>query len=125
MTFNKRTARLRRARKNTMKAKRLGVEKGYPRLRLFRSNRNIGAQIIDPISGNVLASISSLQLRDSEEAKQPGKLAIAKLAGRTLAQKAKENGVSGQLVCDRAGYIYHGRIAAFLDGVREVKEIQV
>ena len=125
MKVNKRDARLRRARKTRAKAKKFAVERGTPRLSVHRSNKNISGQILDPHTGDVIAQVSSLQLKTSDAAKAAGKIEVCKLAGRTLGQKAKEKGLSGKLTSDLSGFKYHGRVAAFLEGLREVKELEV
>ncbi len=83
-----------------------------PRLCVFRSNTNIYAQIIDDTEGKTLASASSLGLEggsNKESAKQVGLL---------IAQKAKEAGIV-DVVFDRGGYVYHGRVQALAEGARE------
>lgn len=125
MSFNKRSQRLRRARKSAMKIKARAAETGIPRLCVIRSNKNISGQVIDFKTGNVLASASTLQkLASSAESKETSKLAAAKDAGRALGAKLKELGIA-KLACDRRGYLYHGRVAAFLDGIREFEEVSV
>lgn len=123
MKVNKRDARLRRARKTRAKAKMFAVEKGTPRLNVHRSNKQISGQILDPHTGDVIAQVSSLQLK--AEAGASNKVDVSKLAGLTLGQRAKEKGLSGKLTSDLSGFKYHGRVAAFLDGLREVKELEV
>jgi large subunit ribosomal protein L18 len=86
-----------------------------PRLAVYRSNRYIYAQIIDDIAGNTLASASSQEadLRD-------GSLNIDKATkvGELLGARAKEAGVS-EVVFDRGGYKYHGKVKALADAARE------
>jgi large subunit ribosomal protein L18 len=87
-----------------------------PRLSVFRSNREIYAQLIDDDNGVTLASASS---KDKDIAAQKGpKVDMAKLVGAAIARKATELGVT---VCafDRGGNLYHGRIKAVADGARE------
>lgn len=87
-----------------------------PRLCVYRSTRFIYAQIIDDISGNTLASSSSLALANSLEGKT--KTESAKAVGADIAKKAIEKGIS-EVVFDRGGYIYTGRVSALAEGARE------
>lgn len=90
-----------------------------PRLTVYRSLNHVYAQVIDDSSGVTLASASSLskELIDSlKEAK--GKIAKSKLVGSLLAKKAIEKNVT-DVIFDRNGYRYHGRIQAIADGARE------
>lgn len=87
-----------------------------PRLSIYRSNKEIYAQVINDTLGVTLAAASS---RDSEIAggKAP-KVDTSKKVGELLAKRAKEAGVEG-VVFDRGGYLYHGRVKALADGARE------
>ena len=86
-----------------------------PRLNVFRSNANIYAQLIDDVNGVTLASASTLE-KDFEGA--TGNCEAAKKVGLALAERAKAKGIE-EVVFDRGGYIYHGRVAALADGARE------
>lgn len=86
-----------------------------PRLNVYRSNQNIYAQIIDDISGKTLAAASTLD-KDFEGA--TGNAEAARKVGRAIAGRAKDKGIE-QVVFDRGGYIYHGRVAALAEGARE------
>lgn len=88
-----------------------------PRLNVFRSNLNIYAQIIDDTRGHTIAAASTLE--PSIKA-QPGRLTVAKAAeiGRLVAERALQEGVK-QVVFDRGGYRYHGRVKALADAARE------
>ena len=86
-----------------------------PRLSVYRSNANIYAQIIDDVSGKTLASASSLE-KDFEG--NGGNKEAARKVGKTVAERAKEKGIS-QVVFDRGGYLYHGRVAELAEGARE------
>ena len=86
-----------------------------PRLNVFRSNANIYAQIIDDVNGVTLASASTLD-KDFEGA--TGNVEAAKKVGAALAERAKAKGIE-QVVFDRGGYIFHGRVAALAEGARE------
>ena len=85
-----------------------------PRLNVFRSLKNIYAQIIDDEKGVTLVSASSLELKDI----YGGNKAAAKEVGKLVAQKATEAGIT-EVVFDRGGYIYHGRVANLAEGARE------
>ena len=84
-----------------------------PRLSVFRSNKAIYAQIIDDANGHTLASFSSRELGESKAT-----VDISKNVGITLAQKALEKGIK-EIVFDRGGYLYHGKVKALADGARE------
>ena len=86
-----------------------------PRLNVFRSNANIYAQIIDDVNGVTLASASTLE-KTFEGA--TGNAEAAKKVGLILAERAKEKGIN-EVVFDRGGYVYHGRVAALAEGARE------
>ena len=86
-----------------------------PRLSVFRSNTGMYAQIIDDQAGRTLASASSL--KDKKASGVP-KIEQAKLVGAAIAAKAKEAGIA-QVVFDRNGYLYHGRVKALAEAARE------
>lgn len=86
-----------------------------PRLNVFRSNANIYAQIIDDINGVTLVSASTLE-KSFEGAS--GNTEAAKKIGQTIAARAKEKGIT-EVVFDRGGYVFHGRVAALAEGARE------
>lgn len=85
-----------------------------PRLVVFRSNKNIEAQIIDDVKGITLASSSSSALK----IKNGGNCEGAKEVGADLAKKALAKKIE-KVVFDRGGYVYHGRVAALADAARE------
>ena len=86
-----------------------------PRLNVFRSNANIYAQIIDDVNGVTLVSANTLE-KGFEGA--TGNAEAAKKVGLTIAERAKEKGITA-VVFDRGGYVYHGRVAALAEGARE------
>ena len=86
-----------------------------PRLNVFRSNANIYAQIIDDVNGVTLVSANTLE-KDFEGA--TGNIEAAKKVGALVAERAKAKGIE-EVVFDRGGYIYHGRVAALAEGARE------
>lgn len=87
-----------------------------PRLSVFRSNKDIYVQLIDDENGNTLASASSRQKDIS--AQKVAKVESSKMVGEAIAKKATELGIK-EVVFDRSGYLYHGRIKAVADGARE------
>ena len=84
-----------------------------PRLSVFRSNRQIYAQVIDDAAGHTLVSASSAE----SELEADGKIDAAKSVGTTVAKRALEHGVK-KVVFDRGGYQYHGRVKALADAAR-------
>ncbi|NLV92203.1 MAG: 50S ribosomal protein L18 [Firmicutes bacterium] len=86
-----------------------------PRLNVFRSLRHIYAQVIDDVAGHTLAAASTLELKDLENT---GNKEAARAVGELVAKRALEKGVS-EVVFDRGGFIYHGRVAALAEGARE------
>jgi len=85
-----------------------------PRLAVFRSNRGIGAQLIDDVGGHTLAAVNWTE----QELRPLPRMEQAKKAGELLARRAKEAGLE-TCVFDRAGYRYHGRVKALAEGARE------
>jgi len=94
--------------------KKISGTSARPRLTVFRSNKNISAQLIDDLSGTTLASASSQQKDVS--GKNP--VEVGKAVGVKLAEAAKAEGIS-TAVFDRNGYRYHGRVQAVAEGARE------
>ena len=88
-----------------------------PRLSIYRSNKEIYAQVINDVIGNTIASASS---RDKEivDAKSDNKIAEAQLVGKLIGDRAKKAGVTS-IGFDRSGYLYHGRVKSLADGARE------
>ena len=87
-----------------------------PRLCVFRSNKEIYAQVIDDLNGKTITAASS---RDKDIAgKESNKVETAKLVGKTVAEKAKKAGVE-TVIFDRGGYLYHGRVKHLAEGARE------
>jgi large subunit ribosomal protein L18 len=85
-----------------------------PRLSVFRSNKNIYAQIIDDLSGRTLVSVSSAKV----EGQVDSKVAASTEVGKAIAKLALEQGITN-VVFDRSGYLYHGRVKSLADGARE------
>jgi len=91
---------------------------GKPRLCVFRSLNNIYAQIIDDASGVTLTSAGSISAEIKGQAEGKNKSQVAELVGATLAKSAQEKGIS-EVVFDRGGYKYHGRIKALAEAARK------
>ncbi|MBK5251364.1 MAG: 50S ribosomal protein L18 [Peptostreptococcaceae bacterium] len=91
---------------------------GMPRLNVFRSSKNIYAQVIDDAEGITLVSASSLEKDASENITNGGNKEGAREVGKMVAKKALEKGIEC-VVFDRGGYIYHGRVKALAEGARE------
>ena len=88
-----------------------------PRLSVYRSNKEIYAQVIDDVNGKTIAAASS---RDKEvaDAKADNKVVEAQLVGKLIGKRAKKAGISS-IGFDRSGYLYHGRVKSLADGARE------
>lgn len=87
-----------------------------PRLAVYRSANNIYAQIIDDVAGNTLVAASTLEA--PLKGNYGGNCAAAEAVGKSIAEKALEKGIK-QVVFDRGGMVYHGRVKALADGARE------
>ena len=95
--------------------KRIKGTSERPRLSVFRSNKDIYVQVIDDLNGNTLVAASS---REKGVAAKGTKAEKSKAVGVELAKRAIEKGIT-QVVFDRGGYLYHGRVKALADGARE------
>jgi len=111
MALSTRDVLKRRAQRTRTRLK--AMSNGRPRLSVFRSNKNIYAQLIDDARGVTLAAASTLEAEDKGSDKD-----AAARVGKLLAERALEKGVK-DVVFDRGGYIYHGRIKALADAARE------
>jgi large subunit ribosomal protein L18 len=89
-----------------------------PRLAVFKSGKHIYAQVIDDASGRTLVAASSLDADVKKEGKLGANVTTARRVGRLVADRAKQKGVA-QVVFDRGGYIYHGKVKALADAARE------
>jgi large subunit ribosomal protein L18 len=89
-----------------------------PRLSVFRSSKHIYAQVIDDSAGHTLVSASSIDLEVRGAIKGKNKTDQAKVVGRVVAERALDAGLK-QVVFDRGGYKYHGRVKALADAARE------
>ncbi len=92
--------------------------RGRARLSVFRSSKHIYAQLIDDDKGVTLAAASTLEKTMRDAGGKGADIAAAKAVGKLLAERAKEKGVK-DVVFDRGGYLYHGRIKALADAARE------
>lgn len=109
------TGRVRR--QNRIRKKVSGTSE-RPRLNVFRSTGNIYAQVIDDSKGVTITAASTLDKDVKEGLKATGNIEAAKKVGAAVAKKALEKGVK-DVVFDRGGYIFHGRIKALADAARE------
>jgi large subunit ribosomal protein L18 len=109
-----------RKRRQARVRKHLSGASERPRLNVFRSLNHIYAQVIDDSKGATLVSASSLDasIRETEVADGKGKTERASLVGKLVAERALEAGIT-QVVFDRGGYKYHGRVKALADASRE------
>jgi large subunit ribosomal protein L18 len=89
-----------------------------PRLSVFRSLRNIYAQIIDDVAGQTLVSAATTESAIKEKLSSAAASEAAVILGTTLAQRAQEKGIT-KVVFDRGGYLYHGRVKALAESARE------
>jgi large subunit ribosomal protein L18 len=89
-----------------------------PRLAIFKSGRHIYAQVIDDTNGQTLAHASSLDEGVKKEGPAAANVATAKKVGKLVADRARQKGIA-QVVFDRGGYIYHGKVKALADAARE------
>ncbi len=92
--------------------------RGRARLSVFRSSKHIHVQLIDDEKGVTVAAASSLEKTMREGAKTGANIEAAKAVGKLIAERAKEKGIK-DVVFDRGGYLYHGRIKALADAARE------
>ena len=88
-----------------------------PRLAIYRSLNHIYAQVVDDAAGRTLVSVDSRSPDFRGKAKRGGNVAAAKIVGELVAQKAKAGGIA-QVVFDRGGYQYHGRVKALAEAAR-------
>lgn len=98
--------------------KKISGTSSIPRLTVFRSNKQIYAQVIDDLTGTTLASAGSKEKEVSAETEGKNKIVQAAAVGKLIASKCKEKGVE-TVVFDRGGYLYHGRVKSLADAARE------
>ncbi len=88
-----------------------------PRMSVFRSNKQIYVQLVDDLSGHTLAAVSST-IKEIAEASKGKKAEQAKLVGKKIAEISLQKGIK-EVVFDRNGYLYHGRVKILADAARE------
>lgn len=108
--FEKRKGRVRSALKK--------AANGKMRLSVFRSNMHVYAQIIDDAKGATVVSASTLDKEVRDNVKKPSTVEAASYIGKLIAERALKSGVN-EVIFDRGGYIYHGRVKALADAARE------
>ena len=107
------TKELRRIKIKQRVRKHISGTAARPRLTVFRSNKQIYAQVIDDLTGKTLAAASSIVITEKVPKKE-----IASKVGELIAQKSKEAGIEG-VVFDRNGYLYHGRVKELAEAARK------
>lgn len=107
-----------RVRKHIRTRKKVNGTTERPRLAVFKSNKYIYAQVIDDVEGKTLVAASSLEKELKEQFKGCVNLAVAKSIGAEVAKRAAAKGIK-QVVFDRGGFLYHGRVKALAEGARE------
>ena len=112
--MDKKTSRLRRAKRARAKIRELGSN----RLTVHRTPRHMYAQVIAADSDKVLASASTLDAEVKKDIKASGNVDAAAAVGKAIAERAKKAGIS-EVAFDRSGFKYHGRIKALADAARE------
>jgi large subunit ribosomal protein L18 len=114
--FNKSDRKLSRVKRHLRVRKKVHGTAERPRLAVYRSEKNIYAQIIDDVAGKTLVAASSL---DKDFGLKIGSnKESAKMVGELIAKRAVEKGIT-EVVFDRGGYIYHGRVQMLAEGARE------
>ena len=111
----------RSARRTTSVRRKLrlaSIKSGRARLSVFRSSKHIHVQLIDDVKGETVASASSLEKAMREKGKTGANIEAAKAVGKLIAERATAKGIK-DVVFDRGGYIYHGRVKALADAARE------
>src|SRR4051794_28174431 len=117
MTYTTKKKQEARSRRHYRVRKKVRGSTARPRLAGFRSNKHISAQVIDDLTGRTVASASTVEA-DVKSAGGTGNRTAATAVGRLVAERAKAAGVT-QVVFDRGGFLYHGRVAAVADAARE------
>lgn len=112
--MDKKSSRIRRAKKARAKIKELGVN----RLSVHKTSKHIYAQIISDAESKVLVAVNTLQSEVKGQISYTGNVEAAKAVGKLVAEKAKDAGIT-QVAFDRSGFKYHGRIKSLADAARE------
>lgn len=110
--------KLKARRRQRVRLKLRKVSNGIPRLSVFRSSKNIYAQVIDDVAGHTLASASSLDGDMRGKLNTGADCEAAEAVGKLVAERARSAGVE-KVIFDRGSYLYHGRVKALADGARE------
>lgn len=116
--FNKRDRNEVRKIRHERVRKKISGTPERPRLCVYRSNRHIYAQVIDDVAGNTLAAASTVEKEIASQLGEVDKKGEAKLVGKIVAERAVKAGIT-DVVFDRGGYIYTGRVAELAAGARE------
>jgi large subunit ribosomal protein L18 len=98
--------------------KKMAGSSQRPRLSVFRSAKHTYAQIIDDASATTLVAAASTEQRVREAPKFENKVAVANFVGKLIGQRALEKGIK-EIIFDRSGFLYHGRVKAVSEGARE------
>lgn len=110
--------RLARKKRQVRVRKKITGSTERPRLCVFRSSKHIYAQIIEDVSGKTLVTASTVAKGAADSVKYSGNVEAAKLVGKQIAEKALAQDIK-QVVFDRNGFLYHGRVKALADAARE------
>ena len=116
--FNKRDRNEVRKIRHERVRKKISGTPDRPRLCVFRSNKHIYAQIIDDVAGNTLVAASTVEKEIASQLGEFDKKGEAKIVGKIIAERAVKAGIK-EVVFDRGGYIYTGRVAELAAGARE------
>ena len=108
----------RRRRSSRVRRRLIKSANGRPRLSVHRSLQNIYAQLIDDTDGKTLMSASTMDKELKGKLKSGGNVAAAQAVGKLIAERARKAGIT-EVVFDRGGFLYHGRIKALADAARE------
>ena len=116
--INSQKKRIARKRRHKRIRRKISGTSDVPRMNIFRSLNHIYVQVIDDLAGTTLVSASTIDQEVAPQIKGKSKVDAAKVVGSVIAERAKNAGIK-QVVFDRGGYQYHGRVAAIAEGARE------
>ena len=116
--INKKSRALVRAKKHRRMRNHLSGTSACPRLTVFRSNKHMYAQIVDDTTGTTLVFAATTQKDVASDLEKTNNVAAASHLGTVIAQRAQEKGIK-EVVFDRSGYLYHGKVQALADAARE------
>ena len=116
--FNKRDRNEVRKIRHERVRKKISGTSDCPRLCVYRSNAHIYAQVLDDVAGNTLVAASTVEKEIASQIAEMDKKGASKLVGKVVAERALAKGIK-QVVFDRGGYIYTGRVAQLAEGARE------